>query len=183
MFAVVKTGGKQYKVAANDRIAVEKLAGKPGDKITLDVLAIGNEKESEAGAPLVSGAKVTAEILEQDRHDKVVIFKKKRRQTYRRTKGHKQHFTSLLITEISGKQGKATADAKAKPAAKKASPAKTEAKKADAKKNAAKPTAKKSDEKAKPAAKKAAPKKDEANKPAATKAPAKKKPAAKKKDD
>ncbi|MGI9356620.1 MAG: 50S ribosomal protein L21 [Rhizobiaceae bacterium] len=97
MFAVIKTGGKQYSVAADDRIRVEKLAGEPGDMIEInEVLMVGNS----VGAPLVDGAKVTAEIVEQGRARKVIAFKKRRRQNSRRKIGHRQHFTLLQISEI-----------------------------------------------------------------------------------
>jgi large subunit ribosomal protein L21 len=99
MFAVIKTGGKQYKVAANDVIRVEKLAGEAGETVTLDqVLMVGDK----IGAPTVAGASVTATVLEQTRADKVIIFKKKRRQNYRRKKGHRQELTVLRITNIAG---------------------------------------------------------------------------------
>ena len=97
MFAVVRTGGKQYKVADGDVITVEKLAGNAGDKVELtDVLMAG----SKIGAPLVAGAKVLAEIIKQFRDDKVVIFKKRRRHNYRRKKGHRQYLTQVKITGI-----------------------------------------------------------------------------------
>jgi large subunit ribosomal protein L21 len=99
MFAVIKTGGKQYKVAPNDVIRVEKLDGNVGDSVTLnEVLLIGDK----IGKPTVSGASVTATVLEQARADKVIIFKKKRRQNYRRKKGHRQDLTVLRITAVSG---------------------------------------------------------------------------------
>ncbi|MTJ83971.1 MAG: 50S ribosomal protein L21 [Telmatospirillum sp.] len=99
MFAVIKTGGKQYKVAPNDVIRVEKLPGQAGDTVTLDqVLMVGDK----VGAPLVEGASVTATLLEQTRADKVIIFKKKRRQNYRRKKGHRQELTVLRVTGIAG---------------------------------------------------------------------------------
>ncbi|HIJ39374.1 MAG TPA: 50S ribosomal protein L21 [Rhodospirillaceae bacterium] len=99
MFAVIKTGGKQYKVATNDVIRVEKLPGQAGDVITLDqVLLVGDK----IGAPTVVGASVTATLLEQTRGEKVIIFKKKRRQNYRRKKGHRQELTVLRITGIAG---------------------------------------------------------------------------------
>lgn len=169
MFAVIQTGGKQYKVASNDTVKVEKLAGEPGDKVTFDVITVGSEKNVAVGAPTVSGAKVTAEILSHGKAEKVVIFKKKRRQNYRRTRGHRQPFTALFITEIVDDKGnKVAADAAKKPQPKKtAEPAAKAEKKAAAKA---------------PAAKKAAPKK-EAAKPAAEKTEKKaaaKKPAAKK---
>ncbi len=137
MFAVVKTGAKQYKVAAGDVIKVEKLDGEAGAKITLDhVLMVGNEKGVEVGAPTVSGAVVTAEILEQARAAKIIIFKKKRRQNYRRKNGHRQELTVLRILEV----GKATAK---KAAPKKAAAAKTEEKPAATKAAPKKPAAKK----------------------------------------
>ncbi|WP_135080153.1 50S ribosomal protein L21 [Terasakiella sp. SH-1] len=103
MFAIVKTGGKQYTVAENDVIVVEKLAGEAGSEIKLeDVLLVGAEGKTTVGTPLVKGASVTAEVLEQGKGDKVVIFKKKRRQNYRRTKGHRQEQTVLRIKSIKG---------------------------------------------------------------------------------
>jgi large subunit ribosomal protein L21 len=179
MFAVVRTGGKQYRVSENDVIVVEKLAGEAGEVIVLgDVLAVGDDKAQTIGTPTVSGASVAAQVLEQTRGDKVIIFKKKRRQGYRRKRGHRQELTALRVTEIlTGGKTPSAAKAKAKPAAKKA-PAKsddkpqTAAKKPAAKKPAAKKPA------AKPAAKKPAAKKPAAKKPAAK--PAAKKPAAKK---
>jgi large subunit ribosomal protein L21 len=102
MFAVIRTGGKQYKVAKNDVIFVEKLAGEPGATIELaDVLMVGGEGGTlKAGAPLVDGAKVAATVLEHKKGDKVLIFKKKRRHNYRRKNGHRQPITVLRITDI-----------------------------------------------------------------------------------
>jgi len=102
MFAVVKTGGKQYKVARNSIIKVEKIEGTPGSKIELDqVLMLGEaSKASFIGTPMVKGAKVTAEITNQFRDDKIIIFKKKRRQNYRRKNGHRQDLTELRILDI-----------------------------------------------------------------------------------
>lgn len=97
MFAVIKTGGKQYSVAPDDLIKVEKLAGEPGDMIEIsEVLMVGNT----VGAPFVEGALVSAEIVEHGRARKVIAFKKRRRQNSRRTIGHRQHFTMLQISEI-----------------------------------------------------------------------------------
>jgi large subunit ribosomal protein L21 len=97
MFAVIRTGGKQYKVQKDDTIMVEKLDAKAGDKVDLEeVLLIGDK----IGAPLVKGAKVVAEVLEQARGPKITIFKKKRRQNYRRKKGHRQHLTVLKIKDL-----------------------------------------------------------------------------------
>ncbi|SDG19359.1 50S ribosomal protein L21 [Pelagibacterium luteolum] len=101
MFAVIKTGGKQYKVAANDLVRVEKLAGEAGDAITFEnVLMVGTGADVTLGAPLVSGALVAGEVVEQFRDKKVIIFKKKRRQGYRRKNGHRQELTLVRITEI-----------------------------------------------------------------------------------
>jgi large subunit ribosomal protein L21 len=100
MYAVIKTGGKQYRVAAGDVIKVEKLDGEVGQTVDFDqVLMVGGD-EATIGAPTVKGAKVTAEVLEQGKADKVLIFKKKRRQNYRRTRGHRQHQTVLRISDI-----------------------------------------------------------------------------------
>lgn len=99
MFAVIETGGKQYRVKKDDVIEVEKLDIKKGAKVTLDhVLMIG----AKVGAPTVSGAKVEAEVVDQIKDDKVIIFKKKRRQNYRRKNGHRQNLTVLKITELKG---------------------------------------------------------------------------------
>lgn len=101
MYAVVKTGGKQYRVAEGDVIKVEKLDGQPGASIELDqVLMVANEESLQLGRPLVEGAKVSAEILDQDRNRKVLVFKYKRRKRYRRKAGHRQPYTALKITGI-----------------------------------------------------------------------------------
>jgi large subunit ribosomal protein L21 len=101
MFAVSRTGGKQYKVASGDVIAVEKLAGDPGATIELaEVLMIGDGAEVSTGTPLVAGASVSAELVEHRRADKIIVFKKKRRHNYRRKNGHRQHQTVLRITDI-----------------------------------------------------------------------------------
>jgi large subunit ribosomal protein L21 len=106
MFAVIRTGGKQYRVAQNDVITVEKLAGEPGAAVEFgEVLMIGNGTEVEAGAPLVEGAAVSATVVEQSRAAKIIVFKKKRRQNYRRKKGHRQHQTVLRIDEIRAAAG------------------------------------------------------------------------------
>lgn len=143
MFAVIKTGGKQYSVIADDRIRVEKLAGEPGDMIEInEVLMVGNS----IGAPLVDGAMVTAEIVEQGRARKVIAFKKRRRQNSRRKIGHRQHFTLLQISEIltDGKKPSKKAGAAKDAAAKKEAPKRIEAEKPAAKeaKQAEKPAAK-----------------------------------------
>ncbi len=101
MFAVIRTGGKQYKVAPNDVIAVEKLDGEAGATIELaEVLMIGDGGEVTTGTPLLAGALVSAELVAQRRADKIIVFKKKRRHNYRRKNGHRQHQTVLRITEI-----------------------------------------------------------------------------------
>lgn len=105
MFAVVKTGGKQYKVATGSIIKVEKIEGNLGSKVELDqVLMLGeSSKASFVGTPVVKGATVTAEITSQFRDDKVIVFKKKRRQHYRRKNGHRQDLTELKILDITKK--------------------------------------------------------------------------------
>lgn len=101
MFAVIRTGGKQYKVQKDDVVKVEKLDGEAGSKVDLDeVLFVGGDKAAKVGNPLVKGAKVVAEIIAQDRAPKITVFKKKRRQNYRRKKGHRQHITVLRIKDI-----------------------------------------------------------------------------------
>jgi large subunit ribosomal protein L21 len=169
MFAVVKTGGKQYRVAANDIIAVEKLDAEPGAVVELtDVLMVGDESAQTAGTPMVEGATVAAEVLKQARSKKIIVFKKKRRKDYQRTKGHKQQVTVLRITEIltDGKKPSKRAAAKADTDSKTAAEPKAEAApKADAKPKAeAKPKAAakpKASGAKKPAAKKPAAKKEE----------------------
>ena len=103
MYAVIKTGGKQYRVAQGDRLRVEKLAGNVGDTVTLgEVLLVGQGDGVKVGAPLVSGAKVEAKIVAQDRGKKIIIFMFRRRKNYRRKTGHRQPFTALEITGIAG---------------------------------------------------------------------------------
>ena len=101
MFAVVKTGGKQYKVASGDVIKVEKLEAEAGATVELDqVLMVGGDGNVTVGAPMVAGAKVAAEVLEQTKGPKVIIFKKRRRKNSRRTRGHRQQITVLRVTGI-----------------------------------------------------------------------------------
>ncbi|MEQ8227381.1 MAG: 50S ribosomal protein L21 [Rhodospirillales bacterium] len=181
MYAVIKTGGKQYRVSKDDVIVVEKLMGEPGETIEVgQVMMLGEEgKAPTLGTPVVEKAAVFAEVLEQQKGDKILVFKKKRRHNYRRLKGHRQFETVLRILDVSA-TGSKPAAAK-KPAAKKADASKADAK-AEAKPAAKKPAAKKAETKteSEAPAKKAA-----AKKPVAKKAPAKKaaaKPAAKKDD-
>jgi large subunit ribosomal protein L21 len=119
MYAVIRTGGKQYRVAANDKITIEKLDGAAGDQVTFsDVLMVGNGAAVEIGAPLVSGATVVGEIAAQEKADTVYIFKKRRRKHHRRRNGHRQLLTAVTITEILTGGAKPAAKAKAaKPAA------------------------------------------------------------------
>lgn len=154
MYAIVKCGGKQIKVAAGDVLKVERLSAKAGDSVDLGpVLLVADGSSVTVGSPVVDKAKVAATVLEEIRDDKVLVFKKKRRHNYRRKKGHRQYLTVVQVTEITaaGKSAKAdkllqpkaaveaapakkaTKTAAAKPAA-----AKTEAAKAPAKKAAAK---------------------------------------------
>lgn len=116
MYAVVKTGGKQYRVAANDVIKVEKLEGEAGDTVTLDdVLMVGDGENVTVGAPKVDGASIAAEILEQGRAKKIIVFKKRRRQNYRRKQGHRQLQTVLRVTDILTGGAKPAAKKKAAP--------------------------------------------------------------------
>ena len=102
MFAVVKTGGKQYKVSEGDVIQVEKLEGEVGAAVTLDqVLMVGENEDVQVGTPMLDGNQVTAEITEQLKDKKIIVFKKKRRKNYRRKNGHRQLVTRLKITKIS----------------------------------------------------------------------------------
>ena len=103
MYAVIKTGGKQYRVAAGDKIKVEQIAADVGQEIVLDqVLAVGNGAELKIGTPLVSGASVKATVVAQGKHDKVRIFKLRRRKHYIKHQGHRQQFTELQIVAIAG---------------------------------------------------------------------------------
>lgn len=133
MFAVIKTGGKQYKVAADDVLTIEKLTAEAGDTVTFDeVLMVGAEGDVTIGSPLVEGASVVAELVEQKRDKKVIIFKKKRRQNYRRKNGHRQHLSVVRITDILTGGAKPKATKKAAPK-KEAAKAEAPAAKADAK--------------------------------------------------
>jgi large subunit ribosomal protein L21 len=102
MFAIIKTGGKQYRVAAGDQITVERIEGEVGSEIGLgEVLAVGDPEASTLGCPLVEGASVRARIVQQPRGSKIIVFKKKRRKNYRRKHGHRQELTVLRIEGIS----------------------------------------------------------------------------------
>jgi large subunit ribosomal protein L21 len=115
MFAVIKTGGKQYRVAAEDVLKIEKIKGEPGEIVQLgDVLVVGGDNVT-LGAPTVAGATVAAEVLEQGRGPKVIAFKKRRRKNSRRKRGHRQEFTLLRITEILTDGAKPTKTARPKP--------------------------------------------------------------------
>jgi large subunit ribosomal protein L21 len=102
MYAVIKTGGKQYRVAAGEKIKVEQIAADVGQEIVIDqVLAVGSGAELKVGTPLVSGAAVSVTVLAHGKHDKVSIFKMRRRKHYQKRQGHRQQFTELLIGAIS----------------------------------------------------------------------------------
>jgi len=181
MFAIVRTGGKQYRVAPGDKIVVEKIDGNAGDKITLgDILLAGEGSDLKS----TDGLKVAAEIVAQAKGEKVTVFKKRRRHNYRRKKGHRQQHTILMITAIGDhKAEKKAPKAEAKPAPKAEAP-KAEASKAEPAKAEAKPAAPAKAEKpakaeAKPAAKaesKDPAKKSETKNAAPAKAAAKKAP-------
>ena len=169
MFAVVRTGGKQYRVAAGDKIVVEKLAGEAGDTISLgDVLLAGEGSELRS----TDGLTVSAEIIAQAKADKVIVFKKKRRHNYRRKNGHRQQHTILRITAIGEQKAekkKAAPAKEAKPAEAAAPASAAEAPAAEKPAKAAKPKAPKAE---------AAPKPEAPLKAGPTKKPATKKPAA-----
>jgi large subunit ribosomal protein L21 len=157
MFAVVRTGGKQYRVAPGDKIVVEKLDGEAGQRIDItDILLAGEGSELKS----VEGLTVAAEIVAQAKADKVTIFKKRRRHNYRRKKGHRQQHTILRITAIGDKKAEKKAPAKAeKPAAEKPASSKAEGKAAPAKaEKKAEKASTKNAAPAKGAAKKSAPK-------------------------
>src|SRR5215468_10541240 len=117
MYAVIRTGGKQYKVAPQDVLQIEKIDGAAGDAVRFsDVLMVGGEGEPRFGSPLVSGAAVSAEVVEQGRGPKIIIFKKRRRQNYRRKRGHRQDLTTVRILEVLA-GGSTPAQAETAPAA------------------------------------------------------------------
>lgn len=143
MFAVIKTGGKQYRVTADDVLKVERVAGEAGDIIEFtEVMMVGEGASATIGKPTVDGAMVTAEVVDQGRGRKIIAFKKRRRQNSRRTIGHRQHFTTVKIAEILTDGAKASKKAAAKkPAAKAETPKKAAAEKAPAKAADAAPAA------------------------------------------
>jgi large subunit ribosomal protein L21 len=125
MFAVFKTGGKQYRVAADDLLKVDKIKGEPGTIVAFgEVLVVGGESVT-LGAPTIVGATVAAEVVEQGRGPKIIAFKKRRRKNSRRKRGHRQEFTLVRITEIltDGKKPSKTARSSAQPSSAAAAPA------------------------------------------------------------
>lgn len=151
MYAIVEIAGQQFKVEKDQQLFVHRLEGKEGAKVSFDnVLLIDNNGKVNVGAPAITGANVSAKIIEHLKDDKVIVFKKKRRKGYKVKNGHRQYLTKIQIESISEKGG-------AKPAAKKAEP-KAETKESTPKVAVPKPTAKKEAGAKKPAAAKAAPK-------------------------
>ena len=187
MYAVVNTGGKQYKVRQGEVLRVEKLSGEVGSPVTFDrVLMFSDGENVSIGQPVLDGVSVEGHIVEQGKAKKIIVFKYKRRKRFRRKKGHRQEFTAVQIDSINAKGTKAAKGAEPKteaeaevkePKAKKAVPKKETTEKAETKKAAPEKAAAE-----KTGAKKAAPKKAAPKKEAAKKAPAKK-AAAKKEDD
>lgn len=111
MYAVIQTGGKQYRVAVGDRLKVESLTAKQGDSINIEkVLMISDQGSIRVGTPLLTGESVTARVVDAGRNNKIKVFKMQRRQGYRRTQGHRQNYTEIEITEIAGQTGVNTAD-------------------------------------------------------------------------
>ena len=146
MLAVIKTGGKQYSVRTGQILKVEKLEGKKGDNISFtQVLAIADSTQNNIGTPLVEGAQVDAKIIDQIRGDKIVVFKKRKRQNYRSTKGHRQFLTVLKINNISigGKKSVEKKIAKEKTVTKKTISKKTISSKTSEKKSSTKKSIKK----------------------------------------
>lgn len=113
MYAVIKTGGKQYRVTPGDTLKVERLVSDVGEVVTMDqVLSVSNGEKSLIGEPVVEGASVSATVIEQGRHDKVRIFKMRRRKHYRKTQGHRQQYTEIFVSKIESSLGADSADAK-----------------------------------------------------------------------
>jgi large subunit ribosomal protein L21 len=180
MYAIVDIAGQQFKVEKDQQIFIHRLEGKEGDKVSFDqVLLIDNDGKIAVGAPAIKDAAVTGKIIEHQRGDKVVIFKKKRRKGYQIRNGHRQDFTKIQIEAILEKGGSKVVKAEKAPAAKaeKAAPVKAEVKKPTAKTAEAKKPAAKTAEVKKPAAKSTAAKKTETK--ASTKTTAKKTTSAK----
>jgi large subunit ribosomal protein L21 len=101
MYAVIRSGGKQYRVAPGQTIRLESLAGDVGSKVELaDVLLVENDGNVQVGSPLIANAKIQATVVEQDRSKKILVFKKKRKKQYRRTKGHRQNYSAVRIDSI-----------------------------------------------------------------------------------
>ncbi|MAJ57670.1 MAG: 50S ribosomal protein L21 [Candidatus Pelagibacter sp.] len=114
-FAVINTGGKQYKVFANDEVVIEKLPNKVGDVIQFkEVLLLNNNDNVEIGTPNITGAKVEAKVLQQRKNKTILVFKKRRRQNSKRKNGHRQNVSLIQITKIFGKDGKVVAENSAK---------------------------------------------------------------------
>jgi large subunit ribosomal protein L21 len=141
MFAVIKTGGKQYRVAEDQMLQIEKIKGEPGEIVQLgDVLMLGGE-QPQVGSPMIAGASVAAEVVSQGRGPKVIAFKKRRRKNSRRKRGHRQEFTLIRITEILTEGAKPTKTARPRPEPK---PKPTEGQEVEGgEENADKPKAKK----------------------------------------
>ncbi len=137
MYAIVKTGGKQYTVKAGDVLDVEKLEGAEGDKLDLQVLLVRDGKKTISDPKELSGVKVVAQIVEQHKGDKVLVFKFKKRKGYKRTRGHRQQLTRICIVELNGEKAEAPKKREERPAAAKADK-KAADKKPAAKKEAAK---------------------------------------------
>ena len=159
MYAIIATGGKQYKVAEGDIIRVEKLGAEEGSKVTFDKVLVINGDEMTVGAPYIDGAAVTATVTKEGKAKKVIVYKYKRKTGYHKKNGHRQLFTEVKIDEILGKgqesklndapakEAEAEAPAKEAKTAKKPAAKKTATKAADAKKTTAKKTTKKTEEK------------------------------------
>jgi large subunit ribosomal protein L21 len=154
MYAVVRTGGKQYRVAKDEVVVVEKLAGEPGGDIELaEVLVLDSGSGAQIGSPLVDGARVFGTVVAQDKTDKVLIFKRKRRKNHRRLRGHRQNVTVLRITDILAK-GEERAPRAAEPAPVEVEAVAAAAGTAEAAPESTAPAAKKAAARKKPAAKK-----------------------------
>jgi large subunit ribosomal protein L21 len=180
MFAVIKTGGKQYRVAAEDVIKVDRVKGERGDIVEFgEVLLLGGDNV-QVGSPTVGGASVAAEVIDQTRGDKVIAFKKRRRQNSRRKRGHRQDFTLLRITEILTEGRRPSERPKAEPRPKRAAPSAEATADSDTGEEAA-PTRRKKAAPKRATAKKAAPKAKTASKKTKSASGAKRKSAPKKK--